>query len=256
MPPGLYTVDIYINDQRLTQGEFAVSDPNHPLAESSPESFELVDMLDQFDFYAEDFSASSSQDNGEAYSTDLISFLNSDEDYLNFLSEAYDFNASGCTDPNDLTCSTATIDCTTAPDDPFCQQPISSVCTSDPALSADDPNCAVPTAQACEYDSTLSADDPNCVPLISQACEYDSTLSADDPNCVPPPSQACQYDPSISADDPNCFPPAQQACEYDPNLTADDPNCVPPAQQACEYDPSLSADDPNCVPPATDEPTQ
>ena len=230
------TVDIYINGQRLKQGEFAISDPNNPVADSATESLVTSDMLDQFDFYAQDFSVSNPQDNGGDYTSDPTSFINSNEDYFNFLNQAYDINANGCSDPNDLTCSTTAIDCTTTPDDPSCQQPPSSaVCASDSTLSADDPNCSSPTPQACQYDSSLSADDPNCVPPeatevpTSKACQYDSSLSADDPNCVAPTTQACQYDSSLSADDPNCVAPTTQACQYDPSLSADDPNCVAPA---------------------------
>ena len=185
--PGVYTVDIYINGQRLNQGEFTISDPNNPTPDSTDAFLVTGDMLDQFDFYAQDFSVSNPQNNGGDYFTDPISFINSNEDYFSYLNDAYAINANGCSDPNDLTCSTAPVDCTLTPDDPYCQQPPSSpVCASDSTLSADDPNCSSAAPQACQYDSTLSADSPECVAPTSQVCQYDSSLSADSPDCVVP----------------------------------------------------------------------
>src|SRR5258706_5565227 len=258
VPPGLYSVDIYINGQMLQRGEFTVDDPNNSNAVSTPEVTVMNDMLDQFDFYAAGFAFTDSADNNGDYAADPTFVLNTATDYSATLNDAYDFTTNDCSDPNNLTCSTAAIDCNATPDDPYCQQPTSSVCASDSTLSASDPNCVSSTPQACEYDPSLSATDPNCVSPTSspEACQYNPNLTASDPNCVPPTVEACQYDPNLTASDPNCVPPTIEACQYDPNLTASDPNCVPPAPQACEYDPSLNADDPNCVPPtATESPT-
>jgi len=279
VPPGLYSVDIYINGQMLQRGEFTVDDPNNSNVVSTPEVTVMNDMLDQFDFYAAGFAFTDSADSNGDYAADPTFVLNTDADYSATLNDAYDFTTNDCSDPNNLTCSTAAIDCNATPDDPYCQQSTSSVCASDSTLSANDPNCTAPTPQACESNPALSSDDPNCVSSTPQACEYDPSLSstdpnciaptsnpkacqynpnltASDPNCVPPTVEACQYDPNLTASDLNCVPPTVEACQYDPTLTASDPNCVPPAPQACEYDPSLNADDPNCVPPtATESPT-
>jgi hypothetical protein len=159
-PPGIYTVDIYVNGQMLQQGEFTVSDPNGAVDELTAE-----DMLDQFDFYSEDFASSDSEDNGGNYFDDPIFFLDSEADYFAFFNESYDVVQAECTDPNDLTCSTEAVDCTVNPDDPSCEQQTSIVCESNPTLSAEDPECASSTLSVCESDPTLAADDPNCVAL-------------------------------------------------------------------------------------------
>lgn len=178
VPPGIYAVDIYLDGQRLQRGEFVVADPNNPEAGLTPDAFFTTDMLDQFDFYASDFSSISPDDADEDFSSDPLLFLNSDEDYLSFLNNAYDPTANDCTDPNDLACLTTEVECT----DLSCEGAPSQVCESDPALSPDDPNCLFFTSQVCELDPTLSIDNPNCIsPLV---CESDPSLAADDPNCV------------------------------------------------------------------------
>ena len=149
VPPAVYTVDLYINGQIAQQSRFSVTDPNNPNTDEVTEFLATDDMLDQFDFFAEDFFFSDSEDDYAFYFNDPMFFFDSEEDYFTFLSQSYDFYQGDCTDSEDLTCSTETVDCTSNPDVPSCEQPPSLACESDPTLSADDPNCGdIPPSEA------------------------------------------------------------------------------------------------------------
>ena len=251
VPPGLYVVDIYLNANLLSSGEFTVDDPNTPGVDTFANTFTSFDMLDQYDTLSDLYLNSTS---GDSYTDDdPFYFYYSQSDYLDYLNSSFDANPDSCSNQNDLTCMTVSVDCTLDPNNSFCQATTTPACESDPLLSADDPNCAAsstpeaPTEEfveptsteaACASDPNLNASDPACAdsaPTVEAICPYDSSLTASDPACADSTSTIeaiCPYDSSLTASDPACVEPAatdEPTCIYDPSLAASDPNCVEPA---------------------------
>ncbi|NTV37644.1 MAG: hypothetical protein HGA82_00355, partial [Anaerolineales bacterium] len=115
VPPGSYTVYIYLNDTLLAQNGFVIEDPNNQLASPSDNGFAFDSMLDQFDFLTSDFIYgdlegydwySDSWYYYDFYYYDPYFFYGGESDYAYFLAGAYDPYIGYCTDPNDLTCYT------------------------------------------------------------------------------------------------------------------------------------------------------
>jgi len=190
VPPGVYTVDLYINGQIAQQSSFTVTDPNNPNTDEVTEFLAEEDMLDQFDFFAEDFFFSDSEDDYAFYFNDPMFFFDSEEDYFTFLSQSYDFYPDDCTDSEDLTCSTETVDCTSNPDAPSCEQPPVFACESDPTLSADDPNCGG------IQPSEASTETPTDETFTEVPTEVVTEAPTDDPVSTEAPTEPPVEDPT------------------------------------------------------------
>jgi len=97
VPPGLYTVSIYLNSDLLANGEFSVEDPDEPVDIASDNTF-AFSLLDPLDLYTGDY---------DSYFYDPFFFFSEANYYFYFLEESYDFYTGYCADPNDLICFTA-----------------------------------------------------------------------------------------------------------------------------------------------------
>jgi len=119
VPPGSYSVYIYLNDKLHAQSTFEIQDPNNQLAASSDVTFAFNSMLDQFDFFTSDFIYGDYEDYDWYYDDwyyddwyyydyyDPYFFYDSDTDYIYFLEGVYNPYYGYCTDPDELSCYTA-----------------------------------------------------------------------------------------------------------------------------------------------------
>jgi tetratricopeptide (TPR) repeat protein len=118
VPPGAYTVHIYLNDTLMAQSGFTIESPDNPSAPPDDDAFTFGSMLDQFDFYTSDFIYGDYESYDWVYddwyyydlyyySYDPYFFYGNETDYIYFLEGTYDFYSGYCTDPYDLSCYTA-----------------------------------------------------------------------------------------------------------------------------------------------------
>ena len=113
VPPGFYTVSVYLNGNPLAQGEFTVDDPNAQVVNITEDQFVFGDMLDQFDLYTSDYIYGYSYtDDSDYYDWyyyffDPFFFYDKENSYWYFLEGSYDYYSGYCTDLNDLDCYTS-----------------------------------------------------------------------------------------------------------------------------------------------------
>jgi len=119
VPPGSYTVYMYLNNTLLAQDTFDIEDPNNQLANAPTDgTFAFGSMLDQFDFFTSDFIYGDFENYDWSYDDwyyndwsyyyyDPYFFYDSETDYTYFLDGAYDPYSDYCSDPNDLSCFTS-----------------------------------------------------------------------------------------------------------------------------------------------------
>jgi len=194
VPPGFYTVYIYLNDDLLAQKEFIVDDSNNPIVPNTDSDMAFDGLLDQFDFYTGDFIYGYSTDDWGYYdwyyySYDPFFFYGEENNYYYFLESSYNFYTNYCTDSNDLNCFTTNdSDGDGTPDE-------LDACALEPG-PLDSNGCPVSTGDA----------DGDGISDASDGCPYEAGLET---------NNGCAIDDSDLDSDGDGVSDSEDGCLYD-----------------------------------------